>query len=236
MEQPTHVALLSLAPHVHRLALERFGDYTVDLLAGVVAVNRLPDFGIALADVLEGPVLLHALATRGVHVLHASGFQLPDGRVFAFTADSGTGKSSLAMRAQARKWVRVADDLLALTRDGGRIVALPGLHQPKLTLTEQPGPLLPERLALAGLYRLQRVRGPARLQAMDATAACTLLLSATVATRVYTPESLAEHLHFAARFATDVRDGNVQATTLYLPDRPEDIAGALDEALALLQG
>lgn len=236
MERPTRVAVLPLAPGVHRLALDRFGDYTVDLGAGAVEVHRQPAAGIALAEVLDGPVLLHALATRGIHALHASAFQLPDGRVLAFTADSGTGKSSLAARAQAHGWVRVADDLLALISDHGRIDALPGLHQPKLALAEQPASRLPERLALAALYRLQRIHGPARLQALDAIEACTLLLRATVATRVYAPESLAEHLRFAARFAEAVRDGSLQIATLELPDRPEDIAGALDEALTLIQG
>lgn len=234
MERPTRVAVLPLAPGVHRLALERFGDYTVDLGAGVVDVHRQPEPGIALAEVLEGPVLLHALAARGIHALHASAFQLPDGRVLAFTADSGTGKSSLAARAQARGWVRVADDLLALKLDRGGIVALPGLYQPKLAATEQPGTRLPERLALAGLFRLRRTRGPTDLHLLDAGAACALLLWATVATRVYTPASLAEHLGFAARFAEAVRLGKLQVATLDLPDRPEDVTGALDEVLDLL--
>jgi hypothetical protein len=236
MERPTRVAVLPIGSERHLLALGRFGSYTVDLGAGVVEVHRQPAAGIALAEVLEGPVLLHALATRGIHALHASALLRPDGRVIAFTADSGTGKSSLAARAQAHGWVRVADDLLALICDHGRIDALPGLHQPKLALAEQPASRLPERLALAALYRLQRIHGPARLQALDAIEACTLLLRATVATRVYAPESLAEHLRFAARFAEAVRDGSLQIATLELPDRPEDIAGALDEALTLIQG
>jgi hypothetical protein len=236
MERPTRVAVLPLAPGVHRLALGRFGDFAVDLVANTVDVYRLPEAGIALAEVLEGPVLLHALATRGIHALHASALQLPDGRVYAFTADSGTGKSSLAAHAHARGWIRVADDLLALTLDRGRIVALPGLHQPKLSVAEQPGARLPERLALAGLFRLQRTPGSACLHALGTSAACTLLLQATVATRVYAPASLAAHLGFAARFAEAVRDGGLQVATLDLPDRPADVAGALDEVLALLQG
>lgn len=236
MERPTRVAVQPQAQGRHRLALGRFGDFAVDLVTNTVDVYRLPDAGIAIAEVLEGPVLLHALATRGIHALHASAFQLPDGRVYAFTAESGTGKSSLAARARRHGWIRVADDLLALTLDHGRIVALPGLHQPKLTAVEQPGALLPERLALAGLFRLRRTVGSAHRQALGANAACTLLLWATVATRVYTPASLAAHLGFAARFAEAVRDGKLDVATLDLPDRQEDIAGALDEVLMLLYG
>lgn len=234
MERPTRVAVLPLAPGRHRLALDRFGDYVVDLAAGSVEVLATPESGIALAEVLDGPVLLHALAARGIHALHASAFQLPDGRVLAFSADSGTGKSSLAARARAHGWIRVADDLLALSLDAGRLVALPGLDQPKLTPAEQPSLHLPERLPLDGLCALRRVDGPAALSPLDPGAALQLLLTGTVATRVYGADSLAAHLRFAARAADEVREGRLSMAALHLPHRPADIAGALDEALALL--
>jgi hypothetical protein len=236
MERLTRVAVLPLAPGRHRLALDCFGDYTVDLPAASVTVHQPPAPGISLAEVLEGPILLHALAAHGVHALHASAMQRPDGAVIAFTADSGTGKSSLAARAQARGWTRIADDLLALRVDAGQLVALPGLRQPKLAEAEQPGRRLPTALPLTGLYALRRVDGPARLQRLDGAAAFRLALSATVATRVYAPESLAAHLGFVAQFTDAVRRGALSVATMDLPECPGNIAGALDAVLELLDG
>lgn len=234
MERPTRVAVQPQAPGRHRLALGPFGDFAVDLVTNTVNVYRLPDAGIAITEVLQGPVLLHALATRGIYALHASAFQLPDGRVLAFSADSGTGKSSLAARARAHGWIRVADDLLALRFDHEGLMALPGLHQPKLAPPDQPAVDLPERLPLDGLCALRRVDGPAALLPLDPGAALQLLLTSTVATRVYGADSLAAHLRFAARAADQVRERQLCAATLHLPHRPTDIAGALDEALTML--
>lgn len=236
MERPTRVAVLPLAPGVHRLALGCFGDYTVDLPAGTVEVHRHPAHGIVVDEVLEGPVLLHALATRGVHALHASALRGPAGDVIAFTADSGTGKSSLARRAVQHGWTRVADDLLALRADAGHLVALPGLRQPKLGEAEQPATQLPAELPFRALYLLRRVDGPTRRHPLDPVTACRLVISATVATRVYAPDSLAAHLRFASGFADAVAQGTLTVATLNLPERPGNVAAALDEVLDLLQG
>jgi hypothetical protein len=236
MERPTRVAVLPLGSGRHRLALDRYGDYTVDARAGWVAIHQQPEAGIPLTEVLEGPVLLHALAHYGIHALHASAFQRPDGCVCAFTADSGTGKSSLAARALQHGWTRVADDLLALSIRHGMLVAHPALWQPKLPAAEQPGAHLAQTLPLSALYQLKRVAGPARQRPLDRTAALRLLLQSTVASRVYTPACLAAHLRFAAQAAEYVHHGALRAAVLELPDRPADVAAALDEALALLQG
>lgn len=236
MERPTRVAVLPLAPGVHRLALEHFGDYTVDLPAETVQVHRLPEPGTPVTDVLAGPVLLHALAARGVHVLHASAFVLPDGRVRGFTAESGTGKSSLAGRAMQRGWTRVADDLLALAIEDGRVRVLTGLRQPKLDETEQPATQLPTELPLCGLHLLRRVHGQAQQVPLDPAASFRLLLWATVAARVYSADSLAAHLRFANHLVAAVTRNALAVSRLDLPERPEDIDGALDEVLDLLQG
>lgn len=236
MERPTRVAVLRQSAGVHRLALDVFGDYTVDVVDGTVRVHRGPATGLSLAEVLDGPILLHALASRGVHVLHASAVLLPDGRVVGFTADSGTGKSTLAAHARRQGAIRVADDLLAVRIDAGGIVVLPGLPQPKLNAADQPGPTLPAQLPLAALGRLQRVDGPAGRQRLSPFAALDLVVRATVASRVYAPDSLAAHLRFAGAVAEAVSAQRLQVSTIDLPDRPSDIDGALDEVYALLQG
>lgn len=233
MEQPMRIAVLPAGPERHLLALDRFGSYTVDLAHNLVEVHAPPVPGIALTEVLDGPVLLHALATRGIHVLHASALLRPDGRVIAFTADSGTGKSSLAAHAADGGWIRVADDLLALRVEAGQLLALPGLHQPKLANTAQPGAMLPAELPVAGLYALRRVDGPARIQPLDAISVLRLTLTATVATRVYGDDSHASHLRFTAQLGAAAQCGALTVASLEIPDRPGDVASALDEALAL---
>ena len=63
----------------------------------------------------------------GRQVLHASAVAHRDtGRVLAFTGPSGAGKSTIAYGlGQRARWAHVADDTLAFSMDGGRILLHP---------------------------------------------------------------------------------------------------------------
>lgn len=186
-----------------------------------------------LALALEGPVLLHALAHAGIHVLHASAIAMPDGRAIALTAGSGTGKSTFAALARTYGWPRLADDLLPLTRVGTAWVARPHLNQPKLADDEQYPAAAPRDAPLAAIVEL--ARGPAaRWDDYDAGTVARLLLAGTVATRTYTGPMLVAHLEFCAAAGRAAASGELLAGRLTVADRPGAIGDAVGEALALL--
>jgi hypothetical protein len=214
------------------LELDALGAWAIDGGSGAISMLRAPLDSALLADILEGPVLLHALAGFGAFALHASAVRWQDGAVQALIADSGTGKSTLAAHAIAHGWQRVADDLLPVTAEGERgALAWPRYRQPKLPADAQwPGP---ESLPLGALVALQR--GPStRREALTPAAAADLFLRNTVATRIFSRAGLAAHLQASAAIAGEVAKGKLAAWRLTVPDRADDLSGAAAEALAAL--
>lgn len=217
---------------IELLELDALGAWAIDPGQCTIAMLRAPRDGDVLADILEGPVLLHALSGSGAFALHASAIRRADGAVHALIADSGTGKSTLAGQAIAHGWQRVADDLLPVTVDGERgALAWPRYRQPKLPVAAQwQGP---ESLPLGALVALQR--GPlARRDALTPAAAADLFLRNTVATRVFARAGLAAHLRASAAIAERVARGTLAVWRLTVPERAGDLSGAAAEALAAL--
>ncbi len=83
------------------------------------------------ASYLLGPVLGAVLLLRGVTCLHASAVAV-EGRAVAFVGPSGAGKSTTAAALAGRGCAVLADDIVALTDDGGTYLAQPGY--PRLRL------------------------------------------------------------------------------------------------------
>ena len=81
---------------------------------------------------LLGRVLPLALNFRGIVTLHAGAVVLPSGAI-AFVADSGTGKSTLVASLASRGFPLVADDVLAVRTDPGRVCVFPGSSKVRLT-------------------------------------------------------------------------------------------------------
>ncbi len=217
---------------IELLELDALGAWAIDAVDGSISMLRAPLDGALLADILEGPVLLHALAGSGAFALHASAIRRADGAVHALIADSGTGKSTLAAHAIAHGWQRVADDLLPITADDVRgALAWPCYRQPKLPADAQWSG--PESLPLGALVALRR--GPsARREALAPAAAADLFLRNTVATRIFSRAGLAAHLRASAAISERVAKGTLAAWRLTVPERAEDLSGAAAEALAAL--
>ncbi|MDX6583382.1 MAG: hypothetical protein QOI10_2566 [Solirubrobacterales bacterium] len=74
---------------------------------------------------LVGRVLPWAALLRGRELLHASTVRIGD-RAVAVLAASGFGKTSVAARLMLRGGGFITDDVLALTDDGGEVLAHPG--------------------------------------------------------------------------------------------------------------
>jgi hypothetical protein len=231
-ETPVGVTISEAWP-LSDLDLGEFGAYRYDAGRATVWIRRPalePDWE---PEALTGPVLLHALAQRGVFVLHASAARPPGGPLIAFTAESGAGKSTLARMATEIGWQRVGDDLLPLAERDGQIVALPHLRQPKLADSQQYPSVAPRALVLSGLIHVGRGT-KTRFERMSAREAADLCLVSTVATRVFASLSLAAHLAFTARLADAVAAGSLIAGRLTVADRPDDVAGAALEALEIV--
>lgn len=85
--------------------------------------------------VLYAQALPLAATLQGLELLHASAV-LVDGRLIAFSAPSGTGKTSTAAHLVAGGATLLTDDVLAIERSEGRILAYPGAPLTKVAQGE----------------------------------------------------------------------------------------------------
>ena len=129
-----------------------------------IELDPAPDVDRAgLRAVLLGPVFSLVLLQRGRLPLHASGIVF-GGEVVAFCADSGVGKSTLALSLVDRGHGLFSDDVVALTVEGSEVIAYPGFPQQKLmpdalAHTGRDWTRLP-RVNATEIKRTRRVEGP----------------------------------------------------------------------------
>lgn len=204
-----------------------------------VEVQRWPIDASLRDEFLFGPVLLSALAARGIFALHASAFRLgadAEAPTLAVIAPSGTGKSTLARAACERGWERLSDDLLPTRiEDEAGPMLLPHFPQLKLSAGQQYPRQRPARVPLAALLVLER---------SDTTAIAPLppkdvmqtVLSSTISSRLFPPAVLHRHWRFASAMAAAVAAGRLRALRLRVRDEPQSPTGAADQALSLLLG
>lgn len=195
---------------------------------------RLLDADWPPLTVLLGPPLLLALALSGRFCIHASAIRRLGGPAWLLSAPSGTGKSTLAEVAGTQGWQRLCDDLSPLSlrsgRDGGQTQAwlLPRLPQLKL------GPAiadLPLALVCAGLVELVRGSGP-QLRPLQSSELLHLLLSGTVARRLFDSQLATRHLDWATALAS--RSSPLRGWQLTVVNDDADPTAAATAALNLL--
>lgn len=202
-EEPT-VVVHRLDGGAFRLRYADGCTYHVDAAGARVACTWPAHFTVEdAATYLLGPVFGLVLRLRGTPSLHASAVAL-DGVAVALVGAAGTGKSSTAAAMAARGHALLADDVLPLRVDGGRIAAQPaypclrlwpdmvaplygpGAELPPLTPNwDKRGLRLdeafhPHPLPLGAVYVLcGREAGPRapRLEPMDAMEAALVLVS-----------------------------------------------------------
>jgi hypothetical protein len=182
--------------------VEDVGDFFIDLHTGVMG---RPDAPAGLeqieSEVLSGPVLVHALALRGLWSFHA-GAGLCKAKTIAFLGESGMGKSTLAAYlSQHAGWRLVADDILPVTGRPDGLAAYPHFPQLKLSPSAQPGVGLPERLPLDMIFELSPVASDAlpEFKQLPLEQAVRVLLSHTAGTRLFDDTLLEAHLAFCAQ-------------------------------------
>jgi hypothetical protein len=200
--------------------LGEFGAYSVD--PERATLNRWPSDSRYADELLYGPILLGLLAQHGIFALHASAFRI-DGRTVVCVAASGTGKSTLAARAD-----RLCDDIAPIGADDA-IQLLPHFPQLKIASQLQYPASAPRSCAIDALIVCNRGHTPS-LRPMSATDAFLACLGNTVGARLFAPASLARHLRWAQRMAAAVDDGRLRALTMTIATRDCPQAGA-DETL-----
>jgi hypothetical protein len=129
---------------------------------------------------LCGPLLILALARRGVFCLHAGAVRTKNGEAVLILGRSGVGKSTLARADPA---LSLVDDIAPVTVMDGQLYLLP--HFPQLKLP-QPFANLPERVPVAQIWHLQT---PAQMsqRALSAIELAPIILQHTVASRLFAP-------------------------------------------------
>ena len=157
-------------------------------------------------QILLGPVLVLALALRGIWCLHASAVMFKEKTVI-FLGESGEGKSTLAAYlSREPDWRLVADDILPVTTDANKVQILPRFPQLKLSPDSQPCIGLPENLPLENVWILKRAKAEEmpELQAITTAHGVQVLLRHIAGTRMFDSTLLARHLEFCAKVAKHI--------------------------------
>ena len=144
--------LLTLDAHPHGGLLARadgFGAYLVDPDGRRILLAPGPVEGWRWQRLLTAQVIPVAALLQGLELFHASAVQL-NGRVLAFVGASGAGKSTLAAWLLLAGATFVADDVLAVEREGDAVLVHPG--PPLMNLREATSRWLdPDERARVGM-------------------------------------------------------------------------------------
>jgi hypothetical protein len=101
----------------------------------------------------------------------------------------------------------VADDVLPVQWEQGRLYAWPRFPQLKLPPGEQPSLDLPEKIPLSAIYNLDELPDEAEtiaIQRVGKPAAALLLIHHTIAARLFDPGLLTCHLDFTLQAASAI--------------------------------
>lgn len=181
---------------------------------------------------LSSLITVHAINARAgeLVMIHAAGIALPDGRVVAFAAPSGTGKTTLS-NALGKAFGYVTDETLAVRRDGSVLpypkplsVVQPGSGMKAQVSPDEAGlKVPPAELRLAAVVLLNRVRD----EQVDARATVAELLDGLV--------ELAPQVSYLSRLDSPLRTlanlvqsvGGVQIVTYSQVDDLSDLVPGL---------
>lgn len=236
----------------YRVWAPRHGRFVVSADGGAIAAALGRNPARRWQRLLFAQVLPLAAALRGLTAFHASAVAL-HGKVSAFVASSGTGKTSLALHLVTRGATLVTDDVLALSVTENQVIAHPGAGSvsvfesdlaaldpaeranlsrtidadDKLQVSLRPvdGPL-----PLSGVYLLKRDPSVRRIEVTPVVPPDPdLLLGAAFIPYVREPGYLISHLDVCARIA-----GLVPTFRLRMPvsGGAAHVAAALERHLA----
>ncbi len=157
-------------------------------------------------EIILGPALVLALALRNIWSLHASAAMYKENTI-VFLGESGRGKSTLAAYlAQHAGWRLVADDILPVKINEGKVNVLPHFPQLKLPTDAQPGVNFPESLPLKTICILEHAEADQapELQKISTAQTVQVLLGHIAGTRMFGADLLTKHLAFSTQAAAQV--------------------------------
>jgi hypothetical protein len=209
-----------------------FGTHAVSADGARITSLLAPGAPWAWQRLLVAQALPLAATLHGLEPLHASAVNLGD-RAVAFTAPSGTGKTSIVMNLVARGAGLVTDDVLAIEPASHGLRAHPGARlmnadRDELNAIaegrERLGPVLgvdekvylrpalePRPLPLAALYRLLRAPAGAPFRIEEEVPPAPRSVLGTAFLRyLRSPDRLARRLELVSRVARTVRVFDVQ--------------------------
>lgn len=235
----------------YRLYAHHFGLAVIAADGSRVRCAPATDGPLGWQRFLVGRVLPWAALLRGLEIFHASAVGV-DGRAIAFVGPSGAGKTSLAVQMMLRGAEFLTDDVLALERAGGEVLAHPGAAIASLRPAERDamaparwpavgsGAAIGEKtqvavprsewpLPLGALYFLTTQREPGA-GCVEAIAAPDprLLLASIFVSSVQSPRRLRNHLEVCADLAEHVAMYSVAPVP---PGGGGRVAKAIDEHL-----
>jgi hypothetical protein len=224
----------------YRLWYEGFGRYLVSADGTEVACERNGVTPERQERLLLAQALPLAAALQGFELLHASAVAVGGGAA-GFTGPSGAGKTTMASRLVQRGARLVSDDVVALERRPGELLAHPG--PPMIVVRfedDRPGPdvartdkahvamgTVEEPLPLRRLYYLERGR-TLQIEPLEEDGV-RRVLSGMFAPYLATPGRLERHLETA-----HLMSRHVDLFRLQMP-HTDDLGAALDEVEAHLR-
>lgn len=152
-------------------------------------------------EVVTGPALIVLLALKGVFCLHASAVATDIGNI-AFVAESGVGKSTLAMH-HGTGWQQLADDILPITRTDPALCmqAFPQLKLancvPEQRFPEMPSVDLIVRLSSQQVNQIEFRKLPRREALLE-------VVRHTVASKMFDADLLHAQMQFAQQLSQAV--------------------------------
>jgi hypothetical protein len=194
-----------------RLWTENAGEFSISQ-DGLEAIYSRPEGNPSpalISEIVLGPVLILMLAMRDTFCLHASAVTFNEGLI-AFSGESGAGKSTLAAYLSQSGLAAsrlAADDILPVRAGQSEIVALPHFPQLKLPSDNQPWQTLPERMPLKALFLVNQPpveEESPRISAVTSQRISLALIRHTVASRLFNPLLLKQHLEFCATQTLDL--------------------------------
>lgn len=201
-EPPRGRALLTVeaAPGAYRVAWRHIGVFVVTA-DGRVVCSHERGAEVHWERYLTAQVLPLAAVMAGIEVLHAAAVVV-DGRAVGIVGASGAGKSTTARALVEHGAELLTDDVLGLTRDGGRIVAHAGTDRVRLGPREAKESLelasTDREWPLEALFFLER---DARREAVGGAVGFRQLAGATFNLLVRSPERLERHLDLCSALA-----------------------------------